>query len=328
MVETPPTVAATPSRPTSGWKRRLHQLAQARLGTSLMLVAAFGLALACFVPRPAIAPHNANKLVRIAEAAVDFDVSRSTWAPDRSQLALEERGGHSVEIWDADRLAPAESFGMPGPIKSAASHASYSFVPTAGLAAYYDGASGRAILQDRAAGQELGFPAAGPTPTILLSPDGARMAWNAPGPAIRIWGVPEKAPLLTLPCESPEWKPACFSPDGSKLAVTGWLAAARIYDVSSGRPLCSLPSGTNDLAFHPAGDRFAALDAGGGIKIRRASDGKPLVQARTRPQTFERLAWSPDGALLVMAGDQGLSPSGMPTGWHSPTNSRSPFPGQ
>jgi WD40 repeat protein/serine/threonine protein kinase len=154
--------------------------------------------------------------------------------------------------------------------------------------------------------------------SVAFHPDGRAMATTGSydGTA-RIWdgeGEPKGEPLRH---RHPVWHVA-FSPDGKTLLTGSGDASGgegRLWDASTGQLLASWPHASKVLAvaFHPSGRSCLTLSVEEAV-LHGVPDGKPLGRAMKHPRptrpnpgfpTPLTGAFSPDGKLLVTAGEDG-----------------------
>jgi WD40 repeat protein len=97
-----------------------------------------------------------------------------------------------------------------------------------------------------------------------------------------------------------------FSPDGKLLAsTTGWPGedhSARIWEVETGKELHELPAEyLGSVAFSRDGKTLAVAPGDATVHLYDAKTGKELPESARRMVRSQRLAYSPDGKLLVVA---------------------------
>ncbi len=105
-----------------------------------------------------------------------------------------------------------------------------------------------------------------------------------------------------------------FSPDGSRLASGGMEDTVRVWEASTGVQLLKIgghSGGVRCLAFSPDGKSLASADGDGSLHVRDALTGKDaLPRLQTHQKNPTRLAYSPDGAFLLMTWDAPDAPVG------------------
>ena len=95
-----------------------------------------------------------------------------------------------------------------------------------------------------------------------------------------------------------------ISGDGRHLAAAGLERVIRVWEISSGNLVATLPGHSRfvtGLAFSPDSKRLASCDHGGDLRLWDLAATKSSFAARI-PASAQSLAYSPDGALLAVAG--------------------------
>lgn len=143
---------------------------------------------------------------------------------------------------------------------------------------------------------------------FALSPDGQNLAGGYWDGTIKLWDIATGVLLWTAswPRALSEVYHIVFSPDGSTLTCTGDDANIRLLDARTGRQIqiISQPQRTMVLAWHPDGERLAAGDTEGTIRLWLVSKAEPAscIQVLTgHTQNVYGLAFSPDGHVLASA---------------------------
>jgi serine/threonine protein kinase/WD40 repeat protein len=174
----------------------------------------------------------------------------------------------------------------------------------------------------------------GPVVSLLLSPDGRRLAaWLAAGngwgglgprvagPEVKVWDTDTGAEVAHLKDEG-AFGALAFSPDGKWLATTPArmgspaVGDVLVWDLAAGEPRLRLKGhaiAVRELAYSPDGRRIAsaARPAGalvGEVKLWDAGTGAELLalKAGGLVEMASLLTFSPDGRHLYAAGDGGL----------------------
>jgi serine/threonine protein kinase/WD40 repeat protein len=110
-----------------------------------------------------------------------------------------------------------------------------------------------------------------------------------------------------------------FSPDGTRLAVLTHPAGSqdreaagevRVWETHSGKEVLRFPTGPGaflgSLAYSPDGKRLAVVgEKESSLKLRDAATGELLLELTDQVGTFMKFAFSPDGARLAGASEDG-----------------------
>jgi WD40 repeat protein len=125
---------------------------------------------------------------------------------------------------------------------------------------------------------------------------------------VKLWDVSGEDPLARpLPADRQSLWSLAFSPDGSALAGAGVEHVAR-WDTRTGRRLrdLSVPGvGLLAVSFGKGG-RLAAGGTDGTVRFPNLSTDASAVHPRAHDAFMTSLAFSPDGARLASAGDDGV----------------------
>jgi WD40 repeat protein len=97
-----------------------------------------------------------------------------------------------------------------------------------------------------------------------------------------------------------------FSPDGKILALGDRNDVTTLFSVATGKQLLTLPKReTQELMFHPSGERLAVAYCDGKVRLWEIPSGKLLAEQDSEAEEIYTLDWSPDGQLLATAGLNG-----------------------
>ncbi|MEQ4302836.1 Hsp70 family protein [Plantactinospora sp. B6F1] len=171
----------------------------------------------------------------------------------------------------------------------------------------------------------LRLPAGTQAHTLVLSPDGKRLAaidtytirfFTFPdlqpvGKQLTVGKETRRAPGAGQPVHREDFETAAFSPDGRMLATydSGVFGYVQVWDVASGRRIRRISDKwwASCLAFSPKNDRLVAC-AGPHeyVRLWSVSGWRQLGQVHTdNPAAIRNVAFSPDGRLLVTDGGAG-----------------------
>jgi WD40 repeat protein len=171
------------------------------------------------------------------------------------------------------------------------------------------GANGEVVLWDIAGGGRLATVTRGVLPMALAFDRlGARLAAGWADGGILLYDGVTLAPRQVLASTEGALCALDFSADGRALASAGFDQPLRVYDLAAGtaRVLYEVP-GTgfvSAVAFAPGDGRIAWTSNGGQIWVRDLTSALTRTwDAHTRE--INALAWSPDGAWIASASDDG-----------------------
>ncbi|MCA8951705.1 MAG: protein kinase, partial [Planctomycetes bacterium] len=140
--------------------------------------------------------------------------------------------------------------------------------------------------------------------TVVFNADGSRLVSGGLDLELRLWDVPNRRVLWTLPEQDAQSdRSACFSPDGRYLATTqggdaGYAVVVR--DVKDGAAVLTIPTGEEQAlaaVFAPDGRSLAYTSRGHGIRICDLQ-GQQLCELPTDPQSWS-LTFRPDGRKIA-----------------------------
>lgn len=119
-----------------------------------------------------------------------------------------------------------------------------------------------------------------------------------------------------FPIQSPNglWGPPAFSPDGGWLLLDGWQVQgegvarllAQAVDPAAGEPV-SLVEGLWGALWSPVGSRLVYWTGDGALNVISFPGGQAIGRWAIDGFALRPLAWSPDGAALVVLAEQFLS---------------------
>jgi WD40 repeat protein len=101
--------------------------------------------------------------------------------------------------------------------------------------------------------------------------------------------------------ENLRFETLAFSPDGNKLVLGGYRSA--ILEVKTGKKLREFGNYSDAKVALSPDSRYLALSGGNSVKISDLATSQILFTLETTQNTINRLAFSPDGQLLAIAGE-------------------------
>jgi hypothetical protein len=240
-----------------------------------------------------ISVDNAGMMQRIAE--VQKDASKIVWSRDAKQIAF-VMFDKSVEICEATeyRLIRTVGDGMR-PVD---------FSPAPETVAIAENSSNATIV-DLATGRKTQLPTGNPQPAVKFSPDGKTLVTGGYGNGAKLWSAASGELLREFDIGhvtgglTPE-----FSPDGKVLAIGNRNSVTNLFDTSSGRPLHVLAkSHSQGMKFAPSGKMLAVVYVDATLALWDAETGRLIRSAKAPADELYTVDWSPDGSLLVTAGN-------------------------
>jgi WD40 repeat protein len=226
---------------------------------------------------------------------VDEYIWEVRWSPDGRRVAF-VRWEQPVEIRNGRTLRLERVIGEGKKIIH------FAFSPDPDVVAFCE--NGTAVeIRNLRTRDSLRLEASNDQPAMAFSPDGQLLATGGYGDRARVWDVRDGRLRRSLGM-GPQLGglTPVFSPDGSLLAVANRNSDTRIFDISSGNLIRRLHrQSTHTPAFSPDGSLLAVPYVDGKIGLWRVADGK-LLALEDAGEEIYRVAWSPDGALLVSAG--------------------------
>ena len=152
--------------------------------------------------------------------------------------------------------------------------------------------------------------------SIAFSPDGERIAAGGMDRTVKVWDAATGQETLTLNVLD-RARSVAFSPDGRWLDAAGSDGTFRVWDAKTGkqtfdfnrsitaagdrRTAYLLELSEHRIAFSPDGQRLAAADEDGTVKIWDVATGQGTLTLKGQSGPLVFVTFSPDGKLLVTA---------------------------
>ncbi len=145
---------------------------------------------------------------------------------------------------------------------------------------------------------------------MVISPDGKTLASGSRDRSVILWDLATRGQRHTLQTDTGIIALA-FSPDGQQLATTGFGAGTtktKLWDVESGEevlPRPSMPSYGLSVVFSPD-SQMAAVGSLGSVNVWDLANAEILKTIDHDKTNIRCVAFSPDGRLLAMGGDESV----------------------
>jgi WD40 repeat protein len=138
---------------------------------------------------------------------------------------------------------------------------------------------------------------------LTFSPDGTRLAVGRAAGGVTVYDAETGFVRLAIDVPGATATRVAFSPDGRWLALADAAGTVHVRHADTGRPACTLAAGgaVTSVAFRPGTAELTAASPVGRTTWAIPA-GQPL---RTFPGGPTAVAYTPDGARLVTAGDRG-----------------------
>ncbi len=232
------------------------------------------------------------------------------FSADNRLLAF-TRTDREIALYDLESRAWTRTVSSPEPVRDVV------FSPDGRTLAVLPLAAHEALLLSLDDGRLIArLPHPSAVAALVWQPGGSTLATACADSHIRVWDAADGQLLRTLSGHLAEGVQVAFHPSGQFLASASWDGTTRLWDAITGDPLVVLPSFGSDLRFSRDGRRLAFVIAGeNSVQLIEVVDERiwrPLLE-RPKPSAskeFPRGPWgiefSPDGRLLVSAGDDGV----------------------
>jgi hypothetical protein len=136
---------------------------------------------------------------------------------------------------------------------------------------------------------------------LAFTPDGMLLASGGADYSVRLWRLPDRAPLAILIGHINPIKALAISPDSTLLASASSDATVRLWRLPIGTPLATLPGHTHEvqwLAISPDGTMLTSASCDS-VRLWHLPDGAPLGTLKASTDGERILGMSQDGSLLA-----------------------------
>ena len=160
-------------------------------------------------------------------------------------------------------------------------------------------------LLDRATHRRQLLPEGGAALSLVLAPDGGRLALGMWDFSVRLLQLPGGELVQAMKGHPAQVQSVAFSPDGSLLASSS-MEEVRLWRADDGGLLRLLvvPRGgwIESAVFSPGGDLVAALASDGRVLLWRVDSGEPLNTLQSPDDGYSgQVVFSPDGQVVALA---------------------------
>ena len=233
-------------------------------------------------------------------------VGAVVFSPDGRELASGALTGE-VRIWDVEEHRLKDEFGDGRPVWSIA----LAYSPDGRFLAVGD-ASRDARLFDTHEGEVTGI-LGGHTVSVSSLAFGmqGRILATASSDRVHLWNVAERAQVRVLSHGEVLVYAVAVNPAGSLVATGGYRrgtnkpgSSVYLWDIETGTFVAELEAhgkSIRDLEFHPDGQRLAALDRDGGVRVWDVPSRQQRQTIHGFTQSVTSIDFSPDGRLLATA---------------------------
>jgi WD40 repeat protein len=147
--------------------------------------------------------------------------------------------------------------------------------------------------------------------TIVLSPDGKKVAGGSDDGVVRLWDVDTGTVIAKLAGHNNKISSVCWNRDGGRV-VSGTYSdgTARVWDVESGKPVLAIETRQRNLwavIYSPDTTMIAtgghSQHSGEDLQIWDAKTGKFVANLKGHAGDVNCLAWTADGKTLISGSD-------------------------
>ena len=241
-----------------------------------------------------ITPENLVELVRVTKS--ERDVYKIVWNRTGDQVGFVEFG-KQVDVFAPPAETKLRVFGEGKQVVS------FDFSPDENVIALGDNSTTAFIIDSRQ-GTEIAIETHQSQPSVQFSPDGHILATGGYGTSVKLWSLTGELlrELDVGPVEG-GLTPA-FSPDGSLLAVGHRNSTTRLFSVRTGKLLHTFPmTMSQGLRFDPSGKTLAVAYVAGHLALWDVESGISKRSVKAWAEELYSVDWSPDGKVLVTAGN-------------------------
>ena len=242
-----------------------------------------------------ITVQNAADLVRVTRS--ERNVHRISWNRTGDRIGLLEFD-KQVEVFDPSIETKVLAVGEGKRVVD------FDFSSDEHVIAAGDNSSKAYIINSRL-GTEIAIETLQSQPSVRFSPDGQILATGGYGTKVKLWSALTGELLRELDVGPVEGglTPA-FSPDGSLLAVGHRNSTTRLFSVRTGKLLHTFPmTMSQGLRFDPSGKTLAVAYVAGHLALWDVESGISKRSVKAWAEELYSVDWSPDGKVLVTAGN-------------------------
>jgi WD40 repeat protein len=179
-----------------------------------------------------------------------------------------------------------------------------------GIITIRDTDTGQRMMQPIGPKMNYGWDVLPAVMSLVMSPDGTRIAAGNADATVKIWNDSNGAQLRLLTGHGDVVTSVVYSPDGRTIFSGSADGTVRTWDAESGQPLRALKSRSGQVlsvAISPDGKRIAAAGSGDAVVIWNANNLQQLQVLSTQLSAVNALAFARDSRRLAVGGsDKGI----------------------